>query len=370
MNIKIIVTGGHLGPALGVIEKLPKNSKILFVGRKHTFEGDTSLSFEYQMVQSLKIPFREITTGRLQRTFTKYTIGSLLKFPIGFLQSLIIIKKFKPDVILSFGGYISLPVVLAGKILRVPVVIHEQTFSPGVANRITSFFATKICISWSSTKKYFPISKTILTGNPIRKLNTNKLSFGISNEKIPLLYITGGSAGSHTINLVIMQVLEELLANLRVIHQTGDSWDFHDFDKLNEIRENILPQKLKKRYVITKFINASRVGAIYKSADLVVSRGGVNTITELIYFGKTALLIPLNIEQTKNALFMKKIGLGEILHEEDLNSAAFLQKVKSMIKNRDRYSKKNMKDLNLTKDAAQEIVEVITSEVRKKRTKK
>src|SRR5436305_1641956 len=123
--------GGHFAPALAVIEKLPKEIEILVVGRKYVFEGDRTLSLEYQTATKLRIPFKTLTTGRLQRKFTRYTFNSLLKIPIGLSQATNILTKFKPDAVLSFGGYISVPVTLAASILRIPLVLHEQTLEAG-----------------------------------------------------------------------------------------------------------------------------------------------------------------------------------------------------------------------------------------------
>lgn len=309
--MKILLTGGHMSPALSVIEKLGKDNSLLVMGRKYTFEGDKTYSFEYKTFTELKIPFESITTGRLQRTFTIHTIPSLLKFPLGFFQSYKIVKKFKPDVILSFGGYISLPVVVSGFLLGVPIVIHEQTLGAGLANRVASIFATKICISWNSSQKFFPKFKTVLTGLPIKQFSTS--NFSLKDFKKPAIFVTGGSTGSHTINLLIEKHLEKLLGKFFVIHQTGDSY-FKDFERLNNLREN-LNGNLKERYILKKFIDPLDFASVLKKADLVVSRCGINTVFELIYFEKIALLIPLNNEQDENARFMKYNKIAEIFSQ-------------------------------------------------------
>ncbi len=147
--------GGHFAPALAVIEKLPKDWELLVVGRKYVFEGDQSFSLEYQTAKKLNIPFKPLTTGRLQRKFTKYTINSLLKIPVGLAQATAILNGFKPDVVLSFGGYVSVPITLSASILRIPIVIHEQTLEAGVANKLVARFARKICISWEQFGEVF-----------------------------------------------------------------------------------------------------------------------------------------------------------------------------------------------------------------------
>src|SRR3989344_5071506 len=218
--MKIIIVGGHLSPALSVLDALPKNWEILFVGRKYVFEGEKSLSLEYKIINDLKIPFEEISTGRLQRKFTKNTIPSLFKLPSGFFKAFGILRKFQPDVVLGFGGYLQIPVIFASFFLKIPVVLHEQTLESGFSNKICSPIAKKICISWESSVKFFPKTKTVLTGNPIRKDIIDKSQ--IPNSR-PLIYVTGGSSGSHFINSLIEQVLKKILIDFKLIHQTGGS---------------------------------------------------------------------------------------------------------------------------------------------------
>lgn len=368
--MRAILTGGHLSPLLAVLETLPSDCQVLIVGRKHAFEKDTTLSLEHRTAKRLRIPFKPITAGRLQRRFTRYTLGSLFKFPIGFFQSFHIVRKYNPDVILSFGGYISLPVVLSAKLLNVPIVIHEQTLGGGLANRIASFVADKICISWKSSRRYFPANKTILTGNPIRKFKLTSLPFKISQDNIPLLYITGGSTGSHTINAAIEECLKTFLKHYLIIHQTGDSWDSKDFSRLSSLKEKISDAKLRRRYIITKFVKSTSVGSIIKACDLVIARAGINTITELLYFGKTALLIPLNDEQMENASFLKRIGLAQILPQDLLSGKTLFSLIQSMMIQDKRSTKSQEIPQLIKKDAAKKILEVMNELARGKKEAK
>lgn len=379
--MKIVLTGGHLAPALAVIEVLSKED-IIFIGRKHALEGDKAVSLEYRALNDRNIKFFPITTGRLQRRLTKHTIISLFKFPFGFVQSLFILNKFKPDVVLGFGGYVSLPVCLAAFFLKIPVVIHEQILAAGLSNRIIAFFAKKICISWETSRKYFPQEKIVLTGNPVRKFpispaeagsrkRRDNFQFPISNNRLPILYVTGGSLGSHTINLLVEKNLKQILEKFTVIHQTGDAKEFEDFNRLQKIRE-LLPEELQKRYILAKFIDPSSVGYVLGKADLVVSRCGINTITELIYFKKPSLLMPLLFsgggEQIKNALFLKSFGACEVFFQNGKED--FFQILTKMFDNIDMY-RKNVKKLEslATKDAAAKIIEIIKLACLKKQGK-
>lgn len=363
--MKIVITGGHFSPALSVIDELPKDTEVLMVGRKYGIEGDKALSLEYLIAESLKISFKSITTGRFQRKFTKHTIFSLFKIPFGFYQSFSILRKFKPDVILTFGGYIALPIAISGFFLRISVVVHEQTLEAGLANRIISIFAKKVCISWEQSAKFFPRNKTLLTGNPIRKYQISPVrqaqgKYQISNEGIPLIYITGGSSGSHAINILIEGCIKRLLEKFRVIHQTGDAKEFLDFDRLVKLRQS-LDEKSRNRYEIYKFVDPKNIGSILSMVDLVISRSGINTITELIFFNKPSLLIPLpfsqNHEQIKNAMFFKNLGLGEYFYQKNLTPNKLYQETCLIYKNLEKY--RLVKNDIIINDAAKKIIDVV-----------
>lgn len=359
--MRIVIIGGHLSPALSIVEKLSKTDKILFIGRKYVFEGDKAVSLEYKTILSLKIPFVDLLTGRLQRKFTRYAIPSLFKLPYGFCQSFFTLINFKPDVVLSFGGYLSFPVVFSAFLLRIPVVLHEQTLEAGLANKILSVFAKKICISWETSGKFFPKEKIVLTGNPIRKFQIPNFKFQIKDDS-PTIYITGGSSGSHFINVLIEGNLMKILEKFNIIHQTGESFQYDDFSTLEKIKAS-LPRKLQERYTLTKFVDPSFVGSILKKADIVVSRAGINTITELIFFGVPSLLIPLPFsqrqEQLKNALFLKTKGCAEIFEQkEDKN--VFLSKLFDIYNNISKY-RDNLRKISsfINSDAAKKIIEVL-----------
>lgn len=363
--MKIVVTGGHLTPALAVIDEL-KDHQILYIGRKHALEGDKALSLEYQAITSKDIPFVSITTGRLQRKFTIYTIPSLLKLPVGFFQSLFILKKEKPDIVLGFGGYVELPVIFAAALLRIPVVIHEQTLTAGLANKIAAYLSRKICISWESSRDFFPKSKTILTGTPIRKEIIQSLNHPQNNPQEggqkprPLIYITGGSLGSHAINLLVEGSLGKLLKDYDIIHQTGDSRKFSDFERFEKFKNS----EGFKNYIVKKFLSSKEIADVLTVADLVVGRAGMSTVTELIYLNKPCFLIPLpfGFEQRQNANFMKKIGLAEVGVQELLSPISFFETINFMIKNKDKY--KTTHQLTV-ENSSGKIAEVVLDEGRK-----
>ena len=353
--MKILITGGHLTPALAIIEKLKKED-VYYVGRKYTFEGEKAISLEYQQITKLGIPFFELKTGRLQRRITKHTLVSLFKLPAGFLEAAKILKNTKPDVVLAFGSYVSVPVGIVAKFLSIPLVIHEQTLEAGLSNKILSKFADKICISWKSSEKYFPKAKIILTGNPIRKelMDLRKIK-----PEENLLYISGGSSGSHVINVLVEGVLEKLLKKFNIIHQTGDSKTYNDFDRLTSIKNNF-DKKLSGNYTIAKFLDTKDAARIMARASLVVGRSGVNTVTELIFLEKPSFLIPLSFgqkqEQLKNAIFLKELGLSEFSLQESLTSQSFYENILLSMNNLDKF---RLKEKVLIDNSAEKIINIL-----------
>ena len=325
------------------------------------------MSLEYKIINDLKIPFEEISTGRLQRKFTKNTIPSLFKLPSGFFKAFGILRKFQPDVVLGFGGYLQIPVIFASFFLKIPVVLHEQTLESGFSNRICSPIAKKICISWESSVKFFPKDKTVLVGNPVRKEIIKDSNIESKTEeyssKLPTIYITGGSSGSHFINSLIEDLIQKLLIDFKIIHQTGDAHAYNDYERFYSLYTK-LPKEPRKNYLLHKFIKPSEIGRILKKAEFVISRSGINTITELIYARKPAILIPLpfsaNNEQLKNALFLEKLGLAKIILQRQATEQVLFSNIQSMHKSINEYIKnsKNLKDL-IKENAADKIIKVV-----------
>ncbi len=364
---RIFITGGHLTPALAVIPKLQeKGWEIVFVGRKYALEGEKTLSAEFQAINNLGIKFLTIYTGRLQRSFTRYTIFSLIKVPFGFFQSLYWLITIRPGVILSFGSYVALPVALAGWILRIPVITHEQSVVPGLATRIIAKVAKKICISWPETEEWFPKEKTILTGNPLREEifeKTSSSNIKYPDDNLPLIYITGGSLGSHAINDAVSQILSQLLIKYRLVHQCGESQTFKDYEILNT-KHILLSPNFQKRYLLTKYIGPKDIGWVMNNADLVISRSGANTVYELAALGKPAILIPLpwagQKEQMENAKILEAAGTVTILTQEKLSGDSLSRTIELMMQKLENYKDNGDKVRKLVDfRATDRIVEVI-----------
>lgn len=356
--------GGHFSPALAVIQSMPEDWDVTVVGRQYAFEGDKALSFEYQTAKKLGIKFRTLATGRLQRKFTRHTLSSLMKVPVGFAQALQILNEEKPDVVLSFGGYVSVPIGFAAHTLGIPIVLHEQIFSAGLSNKLIARFAKKICISWKESAEHLPKAKTVLTGNPLRKYPLSNFKSPVSNEEnLPLIFITGGSGGSHAVNVLVEGCLEKLLQKYCVVHQMGDAQEFNDFARLETLKSG-LPDPLRGRYFPYKFVEPTEMFQFLMWANLVVCRSGINTVTELVYMGKPSLLIPLpygqHDEQLENAKFVQKIGLGEVLEQEGLTSEELYGKIEEMMGNIEKYKEHAEAAKQLVDPhAAEKVIEVV-----------
>ena len=322
--MKILITGSHFTPAQAVIEKLLEipDLEIVYLGRKYARDDDKAASVESQILPKLGVKFIPIIAGKLNRFFSIYTIISFLKTPVGFFQSFYYLIKEKPDLIVSFGGFTGMPVVVCGWFLSIPSLIHEQSLKMGLSNLISGFFASKIALSFEETKvlSYLNSGKITVTGNPIRKefLNPEKPSKEIKSfiesakkRDRDLVLITAGNQGSHFINLTVEDKLLELTKIASVIHQTGDS-KFDDYSNLEKHQS--------ENYLISKWIKGEDMSFILDHADLVISRAGMNTLLELAIKSVPALMIPIPVgrEQKQNAFFFKKLGLGEVLNEKEI----------------------------------------------------
>lgn len=359
--MKILITGAHFTPALAVINEFKKreNIEIVYVGRKTTMEGDLTPSQESVEIPKQGVKFIPIVAGRLQRDFTLYTIPSLIKIPIGFIQAFFIVLKEKPDIILSFGGYVGVPVVFAGWLFSIPIIIHEQTLVWGLANKISSAFAEKVAISFKTPQP--KSQKFIFTGNPLRfevlhpdskiPLEYQKIFNTAINEKLPIFLIMGGNQGSHIINTTVEKTLAELLKISVVIHISGDS-KYGDFERLKKMEND--------KYLVKKWIG-KEYGAVLKKVDMVICRAGINTLSELAYLGIPALTIPIPYlyqdEQTENAKFFENLNSAVVLPQSNLTPENLLKTLKQMLDNLDNLKNgaKNAKKI-VTEDAAKRLV--------------
>jgi len=367
--MKILVTGGHVTPALAVIDRIREqypSAEIVFVGRKYALDSERTLSLEFKEVTARNIVFYSLHAGRLTRLLSLRSFKSIVRVPVGFIQALRILRKERPARVLSFGGYIALPVAVMAWLLRIPVITHEQTISPGLANRLIGWFSRTIFYSFSESKNAFPPHKSRWVGNPVRSA-VNKVirkPFIVPLD-MPVVYITGGSLGSHSINEHVFAVLSDLLTQAIVIHQTGDTREYADFERAEALRARMHPM-FRERYFPVKHVFNDEIGYIYESSDMVIGRAGANTFFELLLLRKPAILIPLpwsaHKEQQKQAELFRAGGLGEVFEQKG-NSRDFLATIFRMLKHLDQYQNK-FKSLPFTlkHNAAEPIVKQLMAE--------
>ena len=296
---KIVLTGSHLTPALALKAKLHQHG--------------------WQVIE-LKIPSPKLNRHRLILASL-----SLIKLPLSLFSAYQKLSGIKPRLVVSFGGHAAFPVCLAAKLLNLPLIIHEQTFGAGLTSRLTALMADKVAISWPSSQPYFPQKKVVLTGNPIRRELLN-LQSNISHLKS--IYITGGHQGSRIINTTVAEIIPQLVKKFTVYHQFGLLQSSLAFKKQRQFKH--------PRYILKRWFGARQLAKILADADLVISRGGVNTITELAYLQLPAVLVPLTSaqknEQITNAKFLESLGLAIILPQSELNSAHLLQLIDTALR--------------------------------------
>lgn len=281
------------------------------------------------MVEKINIPYKSVTCGKLRRYFSVENLIDIFKVPIGIVQAYFILRRFRPDVVFSKGGFVSVPVVIAGSWLGTQVIIHESDVRPGLANRICARYADKICISFEETKNYFKkySRKIIYTGNPVRKSITEGeaekgYKFTGLDKHRPVILVMGGSQGAQQINDLVRGGMDELLKRFQIVHIRG--------------RGNLDISLHRKGYVQYEFLD-EQMKDVYAISELVISRGGANSLAEIAALKKKALVIPLGTaasrgDQIENAqMFARKLGWGVMVG--DIRAEDFVKTVEMVYKN-------------------------------------
>lgn len=273
---------------------------------------------EEELITKEHIPFYSIRAGKLRRYFSLQNLLDVFKVSYGIIQSILLIKTLNPDVIFSKGGYVSLPVVIAAKVLRKRVVIHESDVYPGITTRISSKFASTICVSWQKTLEIFRGKNAVLTGIPVREeLKEGSKERGYTFTKLeknalPVLLVVGGSLGAGKINDFIKENMHTLLEEYNIIHLVGRGKGF----------SVEIPDQLKDRYVQIEFVG-EEMKDIFALTDIVISRAGSTALAEFIYLQKPVIMTPLTKAQSRgdqydNAEeFMKMYPRTSVMIEEE-----------------------------------------------------
>jgi len=313
-------TGGHVLSAVAVIEELHHRGspvEFLWVGSHGGVERD--------IAQSHGVPFVAIQTGKLRRYLSVQTVTDMLRIPVGIAQAWRQVRAFRPDVIFSTGGAVSVPTVVAGSRMA-PVITHEQTAQVGIANRTAARFAQRFAVAFEETaeiaRKHH--EHVVITGNPVRAslAEGDKARgwehFGLSPD-LPVVFVTGGARGASPINQRVEALLPGLLDRAQVVHQTGPAVANDDAARLRRERDT-WPVALQKRYVVQEFLGGE-IADLYAITDLVIGRAGAGTVSELAYLGMPAILIPLpgtwGDEQRKNARVLGNADAAVVLEQTD-----------------------------------------------------
>jgi UDP-N-acetylglucosamine--N-acetylmuramyl-(pentapeptide) pyrophosphoryl-undecaprenol N-acetylglucosamine transferase len=331
--IRVIVTGGgtggHTYPALTAVRTLQAELAAVGIPPAEVLWVGQADSLEMRVAHGEGIPFQSVSTGKIRRHANPLRMLSvsnardMARVPLGVVQAWSAVRRFRPDVVLATGGYVAVPVGLAARMCRRPLVVHEQTVRLGLTNRVLARVATRMAVSSESTLPLLSGSAratAVVTGNPVRPEvltgHAEKAAAALGvDPRLPAVYVTGGAQGSQQINSLVGDVLPWLLRHANVVHQCGPAHE----DAIRQATAN-LPAALASRYRLSGYVGAE-LPDVFALADVVISRSGAGTIAELTALGKPAVLIPLASsaggEQTHNARHLEQAGaavtlLGEV----------------------------------------------------------
>jgi len=364
--MKILFTGGgsggHIFPIIAIsreIRRISPEGKIEFfyIGPKDDF-GEILLSQE-------GIKVKTILAGKIRRYFDfkslfENLIDIFVKIPFGIFQAFFYLFFLAPDLIFSKGGFGSIPAVISGWLLRIPIFLHESDSIPGMANRFLAKFSLEIFVSFPKTL-YFPEEKLILVGNPIRReileeSEEKAKNFLKTSGGKPLILILGGSQGAQKINDKILEILPEILKDFELIHQCGEK----NYEEVRAEEKIMITKDLEKYYHLFPFLKEEELKKAYAICDLIVSRAGAGTIFEIAALGKPSILIPLSgaaqDHQLKNAYTFAASGATKVLEEKNFTPHFFLERLKYLFSHPEELEKMSLAAKEFSKPLAAKII--------------
>lgn len=323
----IVFTGGgsagHVVPNLAIIQALPPETwQVAYIGAQ---------GIEKKLVHAANIPYYEISTGKLHRRLTLKNLLTPYKVLKGIYQAYRHLKKLRPQMVFSKGGFVAFPVVFSAWLQKIPVICHESDLTPGLANKLSLPFAKKICVTFEESRQQSDPRKVIVTGTPLRSsLFQGQKARGLAIAKFqtdrPVILVYAGGSGSLKINRVLREALPELLQTFQVIHLCG---------------QGNLAKEGAEGYFQLEYASAE-LPDLLAAADLVISRAGANSLYELIALHKPHLLIPLSRkvsrgDQIENAAYAKQRGLSLVLEEEALSANTLVSAISQLFTERAGY---------------------------------
>lgn len=327
-------TGGHLFPLIAVAQKIREKRP----GVEFVFMGPAG-KMEKNIIGKTGVRMKKILSGKRRRYFSPLNFLDFFKVPVGIIQSLWHLLVLMPDAVFSKGGYASFPVVMAAWVYHIPIFIHESDANPGEANSVLGKFARRVAVSYPEAEKYFPSDQVVLTGNPLldditqgdaQKIRT---AFNLHESK-KVIFVVGGSQGARAINNKILNILPELLRKYEVIHQTGEN----NFEEVRHKAGELGVKPGHEGYFPMPFYGEEfELKDILAATDLVISRAGGNTLTEIAACKKPAIIIPLstaaNDHQRMNAYAIARHGGCVVLEENNLGEHLLLKKIEEVMEN-------------------------------------
>lgn len=315
-------TGGHFYPLIAITESLSQMSAARGDTLELIYFGPDQ--YDAAALDAHGIRYAHVTAGKQRRYRSILNVLDIFKVLWGSIEAVVRLFVVYPDVLMSKGGYTSVPVVFAAWLLRIPVVIHESDSKPGRATTFAARFAQYIAISFAEVATYFPKKNVAQTGIPIRQIFLNPpaadphQALGI-DPAYPLILVTGGSLGAETINTLILQSLDELLPNYTIIHQTGRA---HLPSVVESAKSLVSDEALLARYHPTDFMDAETFSQAYAASRIVVSRAGSTSIFEIAVAGKPSIIIPIpetvSHDQRTNAYAYARTGAATVMEEGNL----------------------------------------------------
>lgn len=330
MSKKIVLTGGgtagHVTPNLALLPYLrAEGYEIVYIGSEK--------GMERALIEAEGVTYYGIPTGKLRRYLSKENLSDMFKVVKGIHEAKKLLKKLKPDLVFSKGGFVAVPVVLGAKKNNIPVIIHESDITPGLANKIAMPSARVICSTFPETLQYVPKGKGVYTGTPIRKelFEGNRAkglaACGFSGKK-PVLLLMGGSLGAVKLNNCLREILPELTKTFDIIHLCGKG----------NLDETLLDRADYKQFEYV----SDGLNDLLAAADLIVSRAGSNSISEFLALKKPHLLIPLSArasrgDQILNAASFEKQGFARVLDEDEMTAETMKREIFALYENKDQY---------------------------------